>query len=113
MERPSSAMLAVEWSALAMAGVVAVLTADTANWEFGLLAVLAVCASASDLAALDTASSRMKVSGSFLSLTLAVVLLGGPPAALVGVVSLLVGWLRWRYSFHGLLTTSLPTPGSP
>src|SRR4051794_5716194 len=101
--RPSKAVLAVEYASLGVAAVIAVLAAGSANWDLGLMAVLVVCASVSDLVALDTASARMKVSGSFLSLTLAVVLLGGAPAAIVGVVSILVGWLRWRYSRAGLL----------
>jgi putative nucleotidyltransferase with HDIG domain len=102
-KRPPWRLLAFEWGSLLLAAVVAVATAGSADWNVGLFVVLTVCASLSDLAALDTASSRMKVSGSFLSLILAMVLLGGPPAAIVGVVSILVGWLRWRYSTAGLL----------
>ena len=33
---------------------------------------------------------------------LAIVLLGGPPAALIGVATILVGWLRWREAGHYL-----------
>jgi putative nucleotidyltransferase with HDIG domain len=102
-KRPSTVVLVVHAAALVAAAVVAAITAGSSHWDLGLLVVLIVCASVSDLAALDTASSRMKVSGSFLSLILAMVLLGGPQAAIVGVVSIAVGWLRWRYSTGGLL----------
>ena len=40
--------------------------------------------------------NRRSVSGSFLALVLAMVFLGGTPAALIGVLTILVGWLRWR-----------------
>jgi putative nucleotidyltransferase with HDIG domain len=96
-------MLAVEWAAIAGAAVLAVLTADTANWDLGLLFVLAVCAVASDLAGMESGSARLKLSGSFLALILAMVLLGGAPAALIGVLTIMVGWIRWREAPHYLL----------
>ena len=56
----------------------------------------------SDVTASDTSSS-VKISGSFLSLVLAMVFLGGPPAAVIGVVTIAVGWFRWRDEPHFLL----------
>ena len=44
-----------------------------------------------------------KISGSFLALVLAMVFLGGTPAAVIGVVTITVGWLRWRDNPHDLL----------
>src|SRR5581483_4672378 len=40
--------------------------------------------------------------GSFLALVLAIVLLGGAPAAIVGVATIAIGWFRWREAPHYL-----------
>ena len=53
----------------------------------------------SDLTAVTT-ESQIKISGSFLALVVAMVFLGGTPAALIGVLTILVGWLRWRDAWH-------------
>jgi putative nucleotidyltransferase with HDIG domain len=45
----------------------------------------------------------VKISGSFLSLVLAMVFLGGTPACLIGVATILVGWLKWRDAKFDLL----------
>jgi putative nucleotidyltransferase with HDIG domain len=95
-ERPSRTVLAVHWLALAAAGVVAVITAPDANWNLPLFAVLLACSVGSDITAMPSPASKMKLSGSFLSLILAMILLGGAPAALIGVVTMLAGWLRWH-----------------
>ena len=49
----------------------------------------------SDVMSIET-ESRIKVSGNFLALVLAMVFLGGTPAALIGVISIIAGWLRFR-----------------
>ena len=67
-----------------------------------MLAVLLAFTVFSDLTAVTTAS-RLKVSGSFLALVVAMVLLGGTPAALIGVITILAGWFRWRDAPHYLL----------
>ena len=46
--------------------------------------------------AVESPAAGMKLSGSFMSLLLAMVFLGGSVAALIGVATILVGWLRWR-----------------
>ena len=51
----------------------------------------------------DPDQSQLKISGSFLALVLAMVFLGGTPAALIGVITILAGWLRWRDEPHDLL----------
>jgi putative nucleotidyltransferase with HDIG domain len=73
-----------------------------ANWNLGLFAVLLVFSVVSDVTASDTSSS-VKISGSFLSLVLAMVFLGGPPAAVIGVATIALGWFRWRDELHFLL----------
>jgi putative nucleotidyltransferase with HDIG domain len=100
--QPTRAVVAAQLITLGGAAMVAIALAGTASWKPGLLAALAACAVAGDLAAASTGSAKLKVSGSFLALVLAMVLLGGPPAAAIGVVTILVGWLRHREAGHYL-----------
>jgi putative nucleotidyltransferase with HDIG domain len=100
--QPTRALAAAQLSALGLAAVAGALLAGTASWRPDLLLALAGCAIAGDLAATSTGAAKLKVSGSFFALMLAVVLLGGPPAALIGVATILVGWLRWREAGHYL-----------
>jgi putative nucleotidyltransferase with HDIG domain len=79
-----------------------VVTSDGVDWDLKLFAVLLVFSVVSDVTAADT-SSNVKISGSFLSLVLAMVFLGGPPAALIGVATIAVGWFRWRDPGHFFL----------
>jgi putative nucleotidyltransferase with HDIG domain len=87
-------------TALAAAAVLALATASSATWDVPLLAWLLVFAVVSDLWAIDTAANpsakhKLLMSGSFLALVLAMVLLGGPPAALIGVGTIVVGHFRF------------------
>jgi putative nucleotidyltransferase with HDIG domain len=100
---------------LAIAGMVAALVATAAagvwrapecNWDLGLFSVLLAFSVFSDLTAVST-ESKVKVSGSFLALVVAMVFLGGAPSALIGVATILVGWLRWRDEGHYLLNNLL------
>ena len=65
------------------------------NWDIGLLVSLLVLSIAGDFLALAV-HGRINISGSFLALVLAMVFLGGAPAALVGVVTIVVGRLHWK-----------------
>jgi putative nucleotidyltransferase with HDIG domain len=85
-----------------LAGAAVACLVGEANWDFALFTALLVFSVVSDVTASDTSSS-VKISGSFLSLVLAMVFLGGPPAAVIGVVTIAVGWLRWRDEPHFLL----------
>ena len=58
--------------------------AGNANWDWSCSLTLLAFSVVSDLVAVDTRPS-VKISGSFLALVLAMVFLGGPPAALIGV----------------------------
>ncbi|MDQ6914984.1 MAG: HD-GYP domain-containing protein [Actinomycetota bacterium] len=100
--QPTRVIAVAQLSVLGAAAVGAILLAGTASWRLDLLLALAGCAIAGDLAAASTAAAKLKVSGSFFALVLATVLLGGPPAALIGVATILVGWLRWREDVHYL-----------
>jgi putative nucleotidyltransferase with HDIG domain len=89
---------------LALAAVVAasIWWAPECNWDLGLLAILLAFSLFSELTAVPT-ESRLAISGSFLALVVAMVFLGGAPAALIGVVTILAGWPRYRAEWHYLL----------
>jgi putative nucleotidyltransferase with HDIG domain len=72
-----------------------VLLARDGEWEPALFLTLLAVSVLGDLHAVDTGTS-IKISGSFLALVLAMVLLGGTQAALIGVVTIGVGWFRWH-----------------
>jgi diguanylate cyclase (GGDEF)-like protein len=87
---------AVHLTLFAGALVVCVLTAHTAHWELVNLGILVTLAATSEWTAAPLPSGFVSISGSFLAIMLAAVLLGGPPAAIVGGVTTLSAWLRWR-----------------
>jgi putative nucleotidyltransferase with HDIG domain len=103
MRRPSTTVISLNAALLACAIGVSVFTAPDANWDLVALLLLAVFAIASDLMAASIRSAKLKVSGSFLAIVVAMVLLGGPPAALVGVLTIVAGWIKWREKPHYLL----------
>jgi diguanylate cyclase (GGDEF)-like protein len=86
---------------LAAAGVVA-LSASSARWSLWPFAVIAVFTVASGLTYVQTDSFKLKVSGSFLGLMLAAIVLGGGPAAIIGALSIATTWLRSREAPHYL-----------
>ncbi len=105
-ERPTRANQIIQLGGLLLAFGLGVIWAPTATWDLALFGVLLGFSIFSDLTAIETAS-RLKTSGSFLALVLAMVLLGGPPAAVIGVLTILVGWARWRDAPHYLLNNLL------
>ncbi|MDE3130887.1 MAG: EAL domain-containing protein [Acidobacteriota bacterium] len=75
---------------------VAVRFAHTAKWDWAWVAILSALAVISEFTATALPSGQLNISGSFLGITLAAVLLGGPPAAIVGALTIVIGWFRWR-----------------
>lgn len=104
--RPTKAAIGAELAGLLVVAGLAVWRAPVGNWDIGLFAVLLAFSVFSDLTAVST-ESKVKVSGSFLALVVAMVFLGGTPAALIGVVTILAGWIRWRDDWHYLLNNLL------
>ncbi len=104
--RPTKAVIAAQGAALAGVAAVGVWRGSAANWDPALFAILLGFSIFSDLTAIAT-TSKVKISGSFLALVLAMVFLGGPPAAAIGVMTITVGWLRWRDDWHYLLNNVL------
>ncbi len=100
-ERPTRMSQALTVAAFAVAAAVAVWRAPHADWDLALFGVLLGFSICSDLMSIET-ESQLKVSGTFLAIVLAMVLLGGPPAAVIGFISVFVGWLRFREPMHDL-----------
>jgi len=105
-ERPTRLIRALIFVGLALVAAAVVWRAPHSDWDPALFGILAGFAIFSDLTAIET-DSRLKISGSFLALVLAMVFLGGSPAALIGVLSILAGWLYWREPFHDLRVNAL------
>jgi putative nucleotidyltransferase with HDIG domain len=105
--RPTPLALGVVIAALLATVAVGVWWAPECDWDLPLFGVLLAFSVFSYLTAVST-ESKVKVSGTFLALVLAMVFLGGTPAAMVGVTAMLVGWIaRWRDEFHYLLNNLL------
>jgi putative nucleotidyltransferase with HDIG domain len=103
MRRPSRTVLVLNGALFVAAVVAAIATAKDTNWDLSVLALLLAFAIASDLMAASIRSSKLKVSGSFMAIVIAMVLMGGTAAALIGVVTIVTGWLKWREEPHFLL----------
>ncbi|HUA07022.1 MAG TPA: EAL domain-containing protein [Solirubrobacteraceae bacterium] len=84
---------------LATAVAVALTTHDS-HWRLGPLVVIVLFSVASDATAVETGTHRLKISGSFLGIILASVLLGGGPAVVIGIATVCAGWVRWREPRH-------------
>jgi len=68
----------------------------TTSWMIAVLGILTALAVLSEMTSTLLPSGLMNISGSFLAIALAAVLLGGAPAAVVGSLVTGIGWLRWR-----------------
>jgi putative nucleotidyltransferase with HDIG domain len=101
-ERPTRMSQGLTAAAFAGAVGVGIWRAPNADWDLALFGVLLGFSIFSDLMSIET-ESHLKVSGTFLAIVLAMVFLGGPPAALIGLLSVFVGWLRFREPMHDLL----------
>jgi len=104
--RPTPFAIAVMIGALLLTVAVGIWDAPRSDWDVAFFAVLLAFSIFSDLTAVST-ESKVKISGSFLALVIAMVFLGGTPAALIGVATILTGWLRWRDEWHYLLDNVL------
>jgi putative nucleotidyltransferase with HDIG domain len=102
-ERPTRFAIGLELVAIAGAVVVAVLSDGWSNWDLPLLVTLTALSIVSDLIAIETRVTRVAVSASLMTIVIGAVLLGGAPAALMGVITILVGWVKHRYEAQHLL----------
>src|SRR3954469_8323493 len=104
--RPTRLAIATMVAGLVLVAAAGVWRASSANWDVPLFCILLGFSVFSDLTAIST-TSKVKISGSFLALVLAMVFLGGTPAAVIGVLTIFAGWLRWRDEGHYLLNNVL------
>ncbi len=88
--------------ALAALAAFVVLTAGWYHWEVWPLAMITAFTVISELTSVRMGPTAMRVSGSSLGLMLGAVLLGGGPAALIGVLSVGIGWWHSREVPHHL-----------
>jgi len=95
--------MVAEWLLLLAAIAGGVLLSGEADWDPALFAILLASSVASDLRAVEITAHRVKVSGSFLAIVTAVVLLGATPAAIIAVITMLSGWAASRYVATDLL----------
>ena len=105
-ERPTPLSTALVAAGLVLAVAASIWAAPDANWEMALFGILLAFSAFSDVMSIET-ESRLKISGNFLALVLAIVFLGGTPAALIGLISIMIGWLRWREGWQDLMVNSL------
>ena len=111
-DRPTRLSRALTLAGLVLVVAVTAWRAPMSNWDPALFGILLSFAVFSDLTAIET-DSRLKISGSFLAVVLAIVFLGGSAAALIGVLSILVGWLHWREPLHDLWVNALTYAAFP
>jgi putative nucleotidyltransferase with HDIG domain len=100
--RPSPLVIAAQGAGLALAAGLIIRLAPSANWDLALFGVLLALSALSDLTAAPT-SYKVRISGSFLAIVVAMVYLGGAPAALLGVLTIVIGSIRWREASHYFL----------
>ncbi|CAN5469101.1 hypothetical protein BH10ACT11_BH10ACT11_16880 [soil metagenome] len=102
-ERPTKRVITLEWIALGAAVALAGVLAPSGDRDLPLFGLLLALGVISDIAAIDVASHKIKVSGSFLAIVAAAVFLGPALAAVIGVLTILAGWAHHRYGGHILL----------
>ncbi len=101
-ERSTRVYSAVLTAAVVVVVAAAIWQAPEANWDWALFATLLAFSALGDVLSVET-ESRLKISANFLVLITAMVFLGGTPAALMGGISILIGWLRFRESYYRLI----------
>ena len=97
---PSNRLRVLQFVAFLGAAIASGVASGSTDWYWPYLAILAVLAVSSELTATALPSGQLNVSGSFLGIMLAAVLLGGPAAAVVGTATVALGWFRWREDSH-------------
>jgi diguanylate cyclase (GGDEF)-like protein len=70
------------------------------DWHVQALLITGALAAISDLMFVESGTAGIKISGSALGIMLAAVLLGGGPAAVIGMTTIAIGWVRSREAGH-------------
>jgi diguanylate cyclase (GGDEF)-like protein len=98
--KPGRLVALIQISALLGAVLVIIVTRSSDRWSLAPLLIIMAFCGVSTLTEVETGSSHLQVSGSFLGIVLAGALLGGGPGAVVGVFTDLVAWVRVREAPH-------------
>jgi putative nucleotidyltransferase with HDIG domain len=98
--RATPLAIAVSLTALSVGAVVVFSDLDWASLDIPLLIALAACAIGSDLQAMRTGAAKVRISGSFLALIMAMIFLGPAAAAVLGMITVAVGWFGSREEPH-------------
>ncbi len=97
--RPSKSAAVLQLLAIAGGITLALFTQDLDRWHIGTLIAIVTFALVSELTPVKI-NERFYISGSFLGIILAVVVLGGGAGAAIGVLTIVVGWFRLRVAAH-------------
>ncbi len=91
-------LFAVQMVLLAATVALCLLTAGApfTQWKLAALGLLTLLSVLSELTSAKLPSGVVDISGSFLAIMLAAVLLGGTPAAIVGALTIGIGWFSTR-----------------
>jgi diguanylate cyclase (GGDEF)-like protein len=100
--QPGHGVALIHLLALAAAGGAIALTSSWNHWSAGPIVAIAAFAIGSDLMSVHSDTSKVKFSGMALGTVLVAVVYGGTPAALIGMLTIAVGWFRWREAPHYL-----------
>jgi diguanylate cyclase (GGDEF)-like protein len=79
----------------------------TSWWDPLTFLIIAALTITSELSAVRIAGEQLHFSASFLGLVLAAVLLGGGPAAIIGIATIAIGWIHSKEAPRHLLTNVL------
>jgi putative nucleotidyltransferase with HDIG domain len=104
VRRPPPIAVAINATALCAGAFIVLSGLDWQGLDLPLLVALAGCAVASDLQAMRTGAAKVRISGSFLALIMAMVFLGPEAAALLGMIAVAAGWFASREEPHYLLS---------
>jgi diguanylate cyclase (GGDEF)-like protein len=100
--KAARAWLAGQCVALAAIGTTLLLTWHLDRWQPWPLVVITTFTLVSELTAVNPSQVQVWISGSFLGIVLAAVFLGGGAAALLGTLTIIVGWAHSRETRHML-----------
>ena len=100
---PAPFVVLFEIAALAGAVAVAVLSADSANWDLALLASLLAFSIVSDISRGDHVGCGEDLRAASCRWCSRWSSSAARPRPLIGVVTIIVGWVRWRDTWSGLL----------
>lgn len=100
--RPGRVLICAQCAGFLLAVGVIFLTARSDRWDLSLMIGVLAFTIVSDLTYVEIGSSRLKISGSTLGISLAAILMGAGPAAVISVISCAVVWFKTREAPHYL-----------